>query len=106
SRPLPIPGDLREVVGERLARLPTASRDVLLLAAALARPTLGALTSAHGERAEVLDGLEHAARAGVVELDGDRVRFAHPLLASVCYEDATPWRRREAHARLAAVVAD
>ena len=106
GRPLPIPGGLREVVGERLARLPPVSLDVLLLAAALARPTLGALTSAHGERAKVLDGLEHAARAGVVELGTERVRFSHPLLASVCYEDATPWRRREAHARLAAVVAD
>jgi DNA-binding CsgD family transcriptional regulator len=105
-RALPIPGSLREVVGERLARLPPVSLDVLLLAAALARPTLGVLTSAHGERAEVLHGLEHAARAGVVELDAEQVRFAHPLLASVCYEDATPWRRREAHAHLAAVVVD
>jgi DNA-binding CsgD family transcriptional regulator len=105
-RALPIPGSLREVVGERLARLPPVSLDVLLLAAALARPTLGVLTSAHGERAEVLHGLEHAARAGVVELDAEHVRFAHPLLASVCYEDATPWRRREAHAHLAAVVVD
>jgi DNA-binding CsgD family transcriptional regulator len=106
GRPLPIPGSLREVVGGRLARLPSASREVLLLAAALSRPTARVLVAAHGESAEVLGALEHAARAGVVELDSERVRFAHPLLASVCYEDATPWRRREAHARLATVVAD
>jgi DNA-binding CsgD family transcriptional regulator len=104
--PLPIPGSLREVVGGRLARLQPASREVLLLAAALARPTVRVLVAAHGESAEVLGALEHAARAGVVELESERVRFAHPLLASVCYEDATPWRRREAHARLAAVAAD
>jgi DNA-binding CsgD family transcriptional regulator len=106
GRSLPIPGSLRQVVGERLARLPPASLEVLLLAAALARPTLGSLAAAHGEHAAVIDSLEHAARAGVVELDGERVRFAHPLLASVCYEDATPWRRQDAHARLAAVLAD
>lgn len=106
ARSLPVPGSLREIVGARLARLPPTTREVLLLAAALARPTAGALVAAHGERAEVHDGLERAARAGVVELDSERVRFAHPLLASVCYSDATPWRRREAHARLAAVAAD
>ncbi len=106
GRPLPIPGGLRQVASERLGRLAPASREVLLLAAALARPTLGALATAHGKRQEVLDCLEGAAQAGVVELDDERVRFAHPLLASVCYEDAPPWRRREAHARLAAVVTD
>lgn len=106
GRPLPVPGSLREIVGAHLARLPSASGDVLLLVAALARPTVGALAAAHGERAEVLRGLEQAARAGVVELDSEHVRFAHPLLASVYYEDATPWRRREAHARLAAVADD
>jgi len=103
---LPVPGSLREIVGAGLARLPPASREILLLVAALARPTVQALVVAHGERAEVLHGLEQAARTGVVELDSERVRFAHPLLASACYEDATPWRRREAHARLAAVADD
>jgi DNA-binding CsgD family transcriptional regulator len=106
GRPLPIPGSLGQVVGARLARLSPASLDVLLLAAALARPTVRALVAAHGESAEVRGALERAARAGVVELDSERVRFAHPLLASVCYDDAPPWRRREAHARLAAVAAD
>jgi DNA-binding CsgD family transcriptional regulator len=106
GRSLPVPGSLREIVGAGLARLPPASREVLLLVAALSRPTVQALVAAHGERAEVLHGLEQAAQAGVVEFDYERVRFAHPLLASVCYEDATPWRRREAHARLAAVADD
>jgi DNA-binding CsgD family transcriptional regulator len=104
GRPLRIPGSVREAVGERLARLPTPSREVLLLAAALGRPTVGALTAAHGDRARVLDGLEQAATGGVVELDEERIRFAHPLLASVCYEEAPPWRRRDAHSRLAGVV--
>ena len=106
SRPLPLPGSLRETVGAGLARLPPAGRDVLLLVSALARPTVDALVAAHGERAEVLDALEQAARAGVVELGSERVRFFHPLVASACYEDATPWQRREAHARLATLAED
>jgi DNA-binding CsgD family transcriptional regulator len=106
GRPLPVPGSLDEIVGAHIARLPAVTRDVLLLVASLARPTVQSLVAAHGERGEVLHGLEQAARAGVVELDAERVRFTHPVLASVCYQDATPWRRREAHARLAAVVED
>src|SRR5262249_24293409 len=37
----------------------------------------------------------------VVELDGDRIRFAHPLLAPACYEVMPLHRRRRVHARLA-----
>jgi len=106
GRALPVPGSLRETVGAGLARLPPAGRDVLLLVSALARPTVEALVAAHGERAEVLEALEQAVRTGVVELDSERVRFVHPLLAAACYEDATPWQRREAHARLAALADD
>ena len=105
GRPLRIPGSVREAVGERLARLPAPSREVLLLAAALRRPTVGALTAAHGDRARVREGLEQAATAGVVELGEEQIRFAHPLLASVCYEEAPPWRRRDAHSLLAGAVA-
>jgi DNA-binding CsgD family transcriptional regulator len=106
GRPLPIPGGLREVIGGRLAKLPAASRETLLLAAALARPTVETLTAAHGDPAAVFDGLEWATRAGVIELDEHRVRFSHPLLASVCYDQAPPWQRRDAHARLATAVSD
>lgn len=104
GRPLRVPGTLREVVGGRLERLAAEGHDVLLLAAACARPTVDVLAAAHGDRRHALAGIEHAVRAGILELDGPLVRFAHPLLSSVCYDDAPPWRRREAHSRLAAVV--
>lgn len=103
GQPLRVPSTLREVVGSRLERLP-AGHDVLLLAAASGRPTVDVLAAAHGDQLHVLSELEHASRAGVVELDDQLVRFAHPLLASVCYDAAAPWSRRDAHARLAAVV--
>lgn len=106
GQPLRIPGDLRELVGGRLAKLSSASRETMLLASALARPTVETLTAASGDSSAVRDGLEEAVHAGVIELEGQAVRFSHPLLASICYEDAPPWRRRDAHARLARAVDD
>jgi DNA-binding CsgD family transcriptional regulator len=104
GQPLPLPANLKQLVGERLARLSDETREVLLDASALGRPTVASLEDVHGEAAH--DALEEAARAGVVELDGSSMRFAHPLLASVCYEGAPVWRRRDAHRRLADVVTD
>jgi DNA-binding CsgD family transcriptional regulator len=106
GRPFPVPATLAELLGKRLARLPADTREVLLSAAALARPTVAALRFAHGKDEWVTDALENAALAGVVQLEDAQVRFAHPLLASVCYEEAPPWRRRAAHGLVAAAVAD
>jgi DNA-binding CsgD family transcriptional regulator len=106
GRPLPIPGDLQAVIGDRLAKLSDETREPLLLAAALARPTVETLTAAHGDRRAVLDALEQAVGAGVIEIHEHRLRFSHPLLASVCYSAAPVWRRRQAHARLAMAVGD
>jgi DNA-binding CsgD family transcriptional regulator len=106
GQPLRVPGTLRQLLGERLDGLPAETRGVLLTAAALARPTVAVLAAAHGDRERVTDALERAARAGVLEVEDGRVRFAHPLLASVCYEDAPPWSRRAAHGLLAAAVGD
>ena len=54
----------------------------------------------------MLEALEAAVDEGVVELDGSNVRFAHPLLASICYEQAPVWKRRAVHRALAASVGD
>jgi DNA-binding CsgD family transcriptional regulator len=93
-------------LGGRLARLPTDTGDVVLFAAALARPTVELVVTAHGHRETVTDALETAAREGVVELDDSRLRFAHPLLASICYEQAPIWKRRAIHGALARAVSD
>ena len=42
----------------------------------------------------------------MVVLDDSDIRFAHPLLASICYERAPLWKRRAVHRVLAGVVAD
>jgi len=39
-------------------------------------------------------------------VDGQRLRFAHPLIASIPYEDLAPDARRLLHQRLAKTVTD
>ena len=106
GKSLPVPESLYELLGGRLARLPTDTGDVVLFAAALARPTVELVVKAHGHRETVVEALDTAAREGVVELDDSRLRFAHPLLASICYEQAPIWKRRAIHGALARAVAD
>jgi len=103
GEPLPVPVSLRMLLGERLADLAPAAREVALAAAALARPTV-ALVGASLRSADPAAALAGAVDAGVLEIDGDRLRFAHPLIASVVYADAPAARRRALHARIAEVV--
>jgi DNA-binding CsgD family transcriptional regulator len=100
--PLPMPATLHELLGRRLASFGDEVRSVLLSTAVLARPTVEVLSAAHG--AAATRAIEEAARAAVVELDESRVRFTHPLLATVCYREAPARARRAAHRALAAIV--
>jgi len=98
EEPLPVPADLHGVLGTRLAGLPADARDVLLVAACLRSPTTTMLEQASGPGG--VESLQAAVAQGVVGLDGDRVRFTHPLLASAIYSSATPGRRRAVHRRM------
>ena len=85
GRALRVPDSLRELLGGRLDRLPTHTGDVLLQAAALARPTVELVAAAHGDRERVSGGAGGGrSTKAVVQLDDSHVRFAHPLLASIC----------------------
>jgi DNA-binding CsgD family transcriptional regulator len=106
TRALPVPESLQQLLGGRLARLPPETIEVVLNAAALARPTLELVTATHEDPERALAALDAAMREGVVELDGSRLRFGHPLLASVCYERAPLAKRRGVHRALADVVDD
>jgi DNA-binding CsgD family transcriptional regulator len=101
-----VPANLQELLGDRLARLPTDTGDVLLVVAASARPTVELLAAAHGNRDRVVDALDAAVTDGVIEIDDARVRFSHPLHASVCYRQAPLWKRRAVHRTLAGAVTD
>ena len=106
GQPLRVPESLSELLGGRLARLPGETLDVLLLVAALARPTVDLVAATYGERDRVLEALQTAADDSVVELDEAAVRFTHPLLGSICYGRAPPWKRRAVHGALAGAVSD
>jgi DNA-binding CsgD family transcriptional regulator len=98
EEPLPVPADLQGVLSARLAALPADARDVLLVAACLRSPTTTMLEQTRGP--SVLASLRTATSQGVVEFEGPRVRFTHPLFASAIYSGAPPGQRREVHRRL------
>ena len=99
--PLPVPETLDQLVRERLAGLPGATREALALASALGAPS-ESLLGRVGISAEVL---EPAVDAHVIERERGTIRFTHPLLSSVLYKDLGT-RRRKVHGRIAAVVDD
>jgi len=101
DEPLPVPSGLHGVLTARLAALPEDVRSVLLIASCLRSPTTAVLARACGGPA--LAAVQAAAAEGVVELDGDQVRFTHPLLSWAIYSGESPERRQEAHRRLAEV---
>jgi DNA-binding CsgD family transcriptional regulator len=98
----PLPERLVELVAGRIAALPAATQDALAATAALSYPTPALVTALAGDE----ETLRPAFTAHVLELDADRLRFSHPLLAAAAYETVDPLRRRQLHRRLAAVVAD
>jgi DNA-binding CsgD family transcriptional regulator len=104
GEPLPVPATLGELTASRVEQLGPDAREVLLYAAALARPTAELVSEATGEGAGA--ALEEAIAEGIIEDDGSRLRFTHPLLASVHYGSATPDERERTHRRLAEVVND
>ena len=63
-------------------------------------------TAAFGDASDAGPALAEAVEAGVIELEGERVRFTHPLIASIPYADLTPALRRELHERLAVTVTE
>src|SRR6266511_4449816 len=98
----PLPESLRAAVRDRLASVSARARRTLLHAAALGKPTAALLHAAAADDA----GLQEALQARVLEREGDRVRFAHPLLAAAVYREASAAERRQAHRLLAELVDD
>jgi tetratricopeptide (TPR) repeat protein len=99
---LPIPSSLDELLHARIEGLGPAALEVARAVAALADPTATLLEAALGARFD--PGITEALEARILELDGEHVRFAHPLLGSAVAARETPGRRRSLHAVLADVV--
>jgi DNA-binding CsgD family transcriptional regulator len=105
GEPLPVPEDLQELLGARLAALPSSAADGLLVVAAAARPTEDLVeAAARSNRASA--GIRGAEKAGILQRAGGRIGFTHPLLGSTVYAAATPHAKRSVHRRLADLVAD
>ena len=102
---LPLSGRLRSMFAERIAVLPAATRDLLLLAVLEGAGDLGVLRATAGSEA-VLDQLAPAETAGLVRVhEGTRqVAFLHPLVRAAVVDASTAAERRRAHRKLAGAV--
>jgi DNA-binding CsgD family transcriptional regulator len=100
---LPLSARLEHAFAARVSDLPAGSRRLLLVAAAGGGATLDEVLAAARETTEALDS---ATDAGLVSVDGDRLRFHHPLVRSAVYQAASEADRRAAHAALANELAE
>jgi DNA-binding CsgD family transcriptional regulator len=94
---LPVAATLGTLVEDRLGRLPPETREVLLVAAALAKPDVELIDA---------EALAPAEAAGIAVVERGRVRFVHPIYASAVYWGASEPTRRTLHRRLAGLVSD
>jgi hypothetical protein len=98
---LPVPTVLGELFGARVAALPAPVRRALL-AVALSHGLTGQELVAVTDPLAVEDGQV----AGVLVVEGGRVRAGHPLLAAAAAGGSTAAGRRGLHAALGAAVGD
>jgi len=100
-QPLPVPETLEELVRARISGLPVTTRQALAFASAL-----GTISESLLERAGIAaKALEPAIAAHVVERQNGTIRFTHPLLSSVLYQELGN-DRRSVHGRIAGIVDD
>ena len=88
---------IRRLAETRVRVLPESTRTALGVLAALGEPRTAVLARVLSDEAV----LEAAFDAGVVEEQGDRVRFTHPLLVAGALSSLSPSRRRSIHRTLA-----
>jgi len=103
---LPVPDHLQDLVRARLETLSSGTRKTLLSVALMTHPTVAVVREAAASPGDVDAGIEEAAATGIVALDGDAIRFTHPLLVEGVLSGATLASRQDAHRRLAGVVHD
>jgi DNA-binding CsgD family transcriptional regulator len=100
-----LPRSLADVVRARIGSLDPDVHDALLAASCMASPTVELVSSATiSDDDRLVELLENAESEGIIEIDGNRIHFAHPLLARGVYTEAAPSQRRMMHRRLADIV--
>lgn len=98
---LPVPDAVEELLGTRVARLQHPTRRLLLATALSGDLTTAQLCSISG-----VGTIEDAVDAGVLAVDGSRVRASHPLLGAAAKKRSRARERRELHLELAGAVDD
>lgn len=99
---IPFPDTLEELIGTRITGLSPEAGEALLVVS----------LSPGGLRLRQLESLvepgatDQLVDAGVLAVDGDRVRPAHPLLAAAAVRHSQPSRRAALHGSLAGIVDD
>jgi DNA-binding CsgD family transcriptional regulator len=102
---LPLTARLEQAFGERVRRLPTEARTILLVAAADTDGDPTVVLRAGARLGVGPDALEEAESAGLVRTGGGRLEFRHPLVRSAAYQVATLAARQAAHRALAGALA-
>jgi DNA-binding CsgD family transcriptional regulator len=97
-----LPDALAALVRKRVQGVDAETAQLLLAAACTREPTVESVSSATGTSVpRATELLESAAAAPIVVITGNRIRFAHPLLATGVYSGADPAARRRMHRLLA-----
>ena len=105
NEPIPIPQSLGDLVRRHMRRLTRDVRQVGRLVAASSDPRERLIRAACDEQ-ESWIAIDQAIDAGIIERDGDMLRFTHPLLRSALYSEMPLNERRQVHRRLGAVAED
>ncbi len=98
--PIPLSGRLVDVFAERARDLGPDVQVVVALSA-LAGGSAALVVAASVALGVGGPALERAERAGLVDLDGDRLSPRHPLVGSAVYSSLPPEQRRRLHAAVA-----
>ena len=102
GEPLPVPRDLEALLHERLGELSAGARTAALIIAASAVPSREVVEAVGASAGDIQASIE----AGLVTVQGARLEFTHPLLASTVYGTASAGERRRIHARLGRLASD
>jgi DNA-binding CsgD family transcriptional regulator len=101
---LGMPDSLNGLVRQRLGAVSEETSQLLLAAACMANPTVPKLAQAmHSSVERIVGLLEDVETQSIITLDGNRVRFTHPLLSHGVYTQASAPQRRAMHRKLAAL---
>jgi DNA-binding CsgD family transcriptional regulator len=101
EQPLPVGAAVERAFAGRVELLPEATRAALLVVALATVDQIEGVARALSTAGLEPEVLEPAEDARLIEIDGGRIRFRHPLVRSVLTHAASPSNRRAAHRALA-----